>query len=236
MEFRCGPSWDERIVNLNPADKVGVLVSGGMDSTILVGLLLKYFPDVDVKLYSIKSSLDSTKNHKLNLDPIFDALNVICEHDISSWEDWGKGEAWSWDAIYHCVRISKTLREIRDDTDRDEVYQGHIMPVNPYFFPKFDYKDQPGYSQRPWRTNDDFLKCPFERLQKYHVIDLARQTGLAPLLKLTNSCNIDNNIKCGVCMGCMEEEFGYYQLDQDKGMTLEEIHYFYGMTMGKIGV
>ena len=84
-------------------------------------------------------------------------------------------------------------------------------------------------------TNDTFLKNPFEHLEKYHVIDLGRRHGFDSIYNHTISCNIHATVPCGNCMGCEEEKWGYYQLDKEKGSTLDEMANDAVMKYGDIG-
>ena len=42
IEYKCGPTWDRRIVTLDPPEKVALLMSGGIDSLVLYNLLSKH--------------------------------------------------------------------------------------------------------------------------------------------------------------------------------------------------
>ena len=39
MNYICGPLWDRRIVNIDQQGKVGIVMSGGLDSYVLYHLL-----------------------------------------------------------------------------------------------------------------------------------------------------------------------------------------------------
>jgi 3'-phosphoadenosine 5'-phosphosulfate sulfotransferase (PAPS reductase)/FAD synthetase len=60
-KFICGPEWDERIVTLDPAKKIGILMSSGVDSTTLFKLILDNFPDTEIRLFNVQTSWDPKK-------------------------------------------------------------------------------------------------------------------------------------------------------------------------------
>ena len=67
MEFHTGPEWDERVITLKPAKKIGVLLSSGMDSTTLFKLLYTKFPETSIRIFNVQTSEDTSK-------PVIDEL------------------------------------------------------------------------------------------------------------------------------------------------------------------
>ena len=54
MRFECGPEWDTRIVNLNPKGKIGIMITGGIDSWLLYNLLALEYNHESILLFLIK--------------------------------------------------------------------------------------------------------------------------------------------------------------------------------------
>lgn len=214
MKFVCGPEWDERICSINPKPTIGVLVSSGVDSTTLLKLIYDNFKyRTRIRLFNVQTSEDPQK-------PLIDKILRELEIDIPL-EIVGESR-WNWPMSAHYPRLCLAFQEIRDHTDCDELYCGNILPPHPQWFPRFDPK-QKGIAKRPWLTNDSFLKNPFEHLEKYHVLDLGRRAQFDFIYNHTISCNISADTPCGDCMGCRELEWGLYQLDQESGVTLDEM-------------
>lgn len=214
MRFHTGPVCDERVITLEPKKNIGVLVSSGADSTTLLALLYKNFQDCNIRLFNVQTSEDPRKP---KIENILKQLDINLELEIV-----GK-KTWAWSMNAHYARLATAFVEIRDTTNCEELYCGNILPPHSQWFPRWDVH-QPGIARRPWLTNDPFLKNPFEHLEKYHVIDLARRGKFDYIFEHTISCNVDANVPCGVCMGCRELEYGYYQLDKEQGMTLDQIY------------
>lgn len=225
MEFKTGPEWDERIVNLKPKKDIGVLVSSGADSTVLLNLLWTHFPHVDIQLFNVQTSEDPRK-------PLIE--NILKELHIPIQIDVVGQSRWNWPMKSHYPRLCLAFQEIRDNTDCEELYCGNILPPHPQWFPRWN-PAQKGIAKRPWLTNDDFLKNPFEHLEKYHVIDLARRGNFDHIFDHTISCNISADTPCGDCMGCRELEWGFDQLDNEQGTTLDEMTKEAVMKYGDIG-
>jgi hypothetical protein len=225
MEFRCGPKWDERIVHLEPKEKIGVLMSSGADSTTLFKLLWDNFPDTEIRIFNVQTSDDPKKPL---IEEILKKFDVNLELEIV-----GKTR-WNWPMSAHYPRLCKAFQEIRDTTDCQELYCGNILPPHPQWFKRWD-PNQKGIAKRPWLTNDDFLKNPFEHVEKYHVIDLGKRNGFSEIYNTTISCNTHATDPCGDCMGCLEIEWAYKQLDKETGTTLDEMTEHAVMNYGSIG-
>lgn len=225
MKFLCGPKWDERLVTLEPADKIGVLMSSGADSTTLFKLLYDNFPDTEIRLFNVQTSWDPKKPL---IEEILKKLEVNLELEFV-----GKSR-YNWPMKSHFPRLMLAFQEIRDQTDCEELYCGNILPPHPQWFPRFN-PNQPGMAKRPWLTNDSFLKNPFEHIEKYHVVDLGRRGGFDSIYDTTISCNVHATEPCGECMGCREIEYAFHQLDTESGQTLDDIAKYAVDNYGDIG-
>lgn len=211
MKFHTGPEWDERIITLKPKRKIGVLMSSGVDSTTLFKLLWDNFPTTQIRIFNVQTSEDPSKP---TIDNILEKLNVDLPLEIV-----GK-ERWNWPMSAHYPRLCLAFQEIRDTTDCEELYCGNILSPHPYFFPRFNHT-QSGIPKRVWITEDNFLKNPFEHLEKYHVLDLGRRNNFEWIYKHTISCNIHAHKHCWDCMGCHELAYGWDQLDNYTSVDLD---------------
>ena len=226
MEFRTGPEWDLRTITLKPKPKIGVLVSSGIDSTTLRKLLYQNFNETtDIRIFNVQTNEDPEKPL---IDDILRRLHIPLQLEIV-----GRSRR-LWPMTAHYPRLCKAFQDIRDTTDCEELYCGNILTPHPQWFNRWN-PEQSGIAKRAWLTNDTFLKNPFEHLEKYHVIDLGRRHGFDSIYNHTISCNIHATVPCGNCMGCEEEKWGYYQLDKEKGSTLDEMANDAVMKYGDIG-
>ena len=211
VDIVCGPDWDQRIIRLQPKQKVGVLMSSGMDSTTILQLLLMHFPDIEIKLFNIQTGPNKVKPvinkllEEMNCDL---PLNIVGE------------KLWDTPMYNHHARLWKGFQEIRDEWDVEELYCGNIQSPREEFFPRFNIHS-PEFPKRPWLTQDPFLKNPLEHLEKYHVLEAGRRYGFDHLHQTTVSCNRYELWNCGQCMGCDELKWAYKQLDDPDITTLD---------------
>ena len=225
-KFICGPEWDERVISLNPAKKIGVLLSSGADSTTIFKLLWDNFPETEIRIFNVQTSGDQKK-------PLIE--EILKQFDISDLQLEIVGEKrHHWDMKNHYPRLALAFQDIRNETDVEELYCGNILPPHPQWFPRWD-PSQRGIAKRPWLTNDSFLKNPFEHLEKYHVIDLGRRNNFDYIYDTTISCNTHATEPCGECMGCLEIKYAFHQLDDEDGTTLDEMTDHAVMNYGAIG-
>ena len=188
-------------------------MSSGMDSTTILQLLLSFYPNIDIKLFNIKTGTNPRK-------PVIDDLlkQMDCDLPLNI-----VGEKhWEIPMYNHHARLWKGFQEIRDEWDIDELYCGNIQSPREEFFPNFNIHS-PEFPKRPWLTQDAFLKNPLEHLEKYHIIEAGRRYGFDNLHKTTISCNRYELWECGECMGCKELEWGYKQLDNPDITTLDDL-------------
>jgi len=184
MQYICGPDWDRRIISIKQQGRVGILMSGGIDSWVLYNMLN------DPIIFNI-ARLDSFDG----VDRVRELTGKpIIEIPESSTDHWG--------------RFDVAIEHILNNYDIDQLYHG--ININPPIdiFPEFNILSKP---HRPWRIDHPRLLTPFLHLYKYHIIDLAKQLQIP--LDNTRSC-IDNasGDECGQCWQCKEKRWGFQQL------------------------
>ena len=193
LEFTCGPEWDRRVITLRPKKKIGLLVSGGIDSTVLYHLLKDHSDLTLYHMHNIRNKPAYVRNAigDDNLD-----IKTFSEKDFSSTKILG-GELLKLKAI-----------SLEQENDIDQLYSaGNALPPASHF-PEFNIDG----IFRSWKfPEDSFMAGPFLPLFKYHIIDLAIKLNID--LTATHSCtrNLDGS-ECRECFNCMERTWGYAQL------------------------
>jgi len=184
MQYICGPDWDRRIIPINQEGKVGILMSGGIDSWVLYNMLN------DPIIFNITRT-DGFDNVERVRDLTGKPVIEIPEFTTDHWR-----------------RVDVGIDHIFKNYDVDQLYHGINMTPPIDIFPEFNILSKPF---RPWRIDDQRLKVPFLHLYKYHIIDLAKQLQIP--LDNTRSC-IDNasGDECGHCWQCKEKKWGFQQL------------------------
>jgi hypothetical protein len=182
MEIICGPSWDRRIVTIEQREDAGILMSGGLDSWVLYNLI-----KVPVKIFNYRrpNEIDNKKRVEL-LTGRSDIIEIVEDIPRKKFIDYAANYA-------------------KDYGSNLYVGINHIPPID--IFPEFAEE----YPVRPWNSPDSNLLMPFLHLQKYHIIDIARQYNID--LSNTLSCLVSTTEHCGECWQCRERQWGFDQLN-----------------------
>lgn len=219
MKIECGPKHDKRILNfilpvypdtiaksvlniyckihgISRNYKIGVLVSGGIDSALLYYLLLyenqflkKKF---EITPYTILRK-EGSKNYAIKvINYINSIFNIPCH----------------------------TLNVVGDAT-LSEFQQVESGAIEVLLFNDFLYtgiiEARPEHSIN-WirhKFSETFRKkYPLLHLQKSHVIDLIYTLSLEPIFQITHSCAVNEITPCLECNGCRERKWGFLELDK----------------------
>lgn len=172
-------------------EKINILFSGGMDSSILLYLLLKEREltnrSVDISCYSFGES--STRK---SISDVLEYLNNRFTTEIGL-----------------TTRSNKyKIRELVDlilSTNGGYVFTGCNKVVEDKFTPTVYI---PGDTP-PWRGpafNEKHIR-PFIELDKIQILNIYIQEHVLDMLPLTNSCGIQGKVKCGGCYFCLERKW-----------------------------
>ena len=181
---------------------IGVMVSGGFDSAILLYLVLKEIQDTN---RNIKLTVFNVPNVKDNADYFSNqVVNFLEKHfnkTISDIRSIGDG------TLPHNQIIQKPGRYIGENKLVEKLYVG-VNQNPPIKFP----------IAGPWRRdpNDiipDNLSYPFLKLYKTHILDLYSQFGMLELANITHSCTETLNNRCNQCFQCYERAWAYKELN-----------------------
>jgi 7-cyano-7-deazaguanine synthase in queuosine biosynthesis len=194
----------QQIMNINTLDKqvnitiphwakhIGVMVSGGMDSALLLYLLLTEITNknLDVKLtaYNVPNVRDNAMVHSKNLVEYLQSKLDITINLVTI----GEG------TLPHNQIIMTPAKYIVDNKLVDILYSGANQNP-PVQLP----------AEGPWRRNPsdavpDHLGFPFIHLYKTHIVEMYRQLDLMDLAYLTHSCTETLFDSCGTCFQCYE--------------------------------
>jgi len=187
ITYECGPVWDKRIVTINPASKVGICMSGGVDSYVLYHLLKKQTNPLVFNIY--RNDGHDNSNHLSKL--IDDDIIVIPQLSENSLH-----------------RINGGFDYIMDNYDIDELYGGANQVPPLHQFPEFN---TPAMPTRYFNLKYRKIVVPFNSLYKYHILDLADRNNID--LTMTYSClrNMPPQPECGECWQCKEKKWAYEQ-------------------------
>lgn len=200
-----GSTWEQKtlslfIMNIDIPDdctQVNVLVSGGVDSTILLFLLLQQ-SKVPVKTFTF-----APRNNLLNdtsLKTVSTVLNWLEKYFTIS------------KIPNRIIKKPRWIRKIVEDVSLIEpgyVYTGCNKVIYDEFTPTIYI---PGDTP-PVRGDSfgDIHLRPFINIDKIEIIRLYQQYDVLDLLRLTHSCGI-SSIPCRGCYFCMERRWATERL------------------------
>lgn len=184
--------------------KFGILFSGGLDSTIVVCLLLrelekiKKLEEVDITCFTFCKTSGSTYYADRMIKQIEKAFSKKIIH-ISNLEN----------AFIHMTPTPLVFDSIVNlrDTYKDML-----------FFTGFtSYPDEnEKVFEDTYKNNipDSKLRAsrviqPLRELYKYHVVDLYYKLDVANLIPYTHTCTTQSIGTCNKCLGCLEREWAF---------------------------
>lgn len=165
-----------------PDQRVGIFISGGLDSALLYHLILKEKKDVvpllvfknNPQYFAARQVIDYLqKLHGTTVEPI-----LLTKRDIKS--------AFK-EAIYLGIEL---------------MYVGVIKEMEEFLvdWDPVDFKDT------------QWVLGPFKDLDKSQIVNMIVEEQVSELFSLTKSCAEPVDQRCGRCNRCRERQWGFEQL------------------------
>jgi hypothetical protein len=183
------------------ATHVGVMFSGGMDSTILLFLMLKEIQDkkLDVKLTAFIVPVESLKA-KEHAYRVIDFLEKYFQIKINI-EIIGTG------LLPHNLNIKVPAHLILYRKLVDKLYLGvNQNPPVDFGVPQINRRSP----NTPTPHNVEF---PFIQLYKKHILELYRIFNVLELAHITHSCGSSADHPCNHCFHCFERSWAFTELN-----------------------
>lgn len=196
LQYTLGSGKDEVKLNfkISPiTTRVGVLVSGGIDSAILYYLMLLYNQKNKNKHTITPYHIFHNDVFAKSAENVIKYVNSLFDIPYTGLNYIGDGTL---DDLY---RIPHACREV--NKKQSVVYCGHIK-VLPEHSINVNYDTN-------WKESH-LIKYPLKDLNKSHIIDLVLQNNREVLLELCHSCVYQN--KCGDCNRCNELSWAFKHL------------------------
>jgi hypothetical protein len=206
MLFECGPIHDRRLLNIDLPDKfrIGVFVSGGIDSALLYYLLMKMNFEAGNTYQVIPFTVLRKEGSSHYANPIINYINSLFGKSPQKLIEVGNN------ALPEDQQVrSGVIDVLKRMSIADTVYVGVIQALDIHM---------EGWSPIPARETPRF-KTPFKDLNKSHVIDLVYQLNQEWLFHLSHSCIHDIG-RCGQCNGCNERSWAFAQLSKTDPGTI----------------
>lgn len=202
INLKCGPSFDEREITLefpSIVKSIGIFHSGGMDSTILLHLVTKYFPEYQPIVFTVNKTVGDNEvnsNRVLEQMGLTQLKRVII--DISP-------------NLHH----SRILPVIISDTIVsgmiDFVFTaGNAVPSEGTIQSVFNSP-----VRIPKNPNPVKICIPFLNVYKYHILDLYYRENVQHLIPFTHSCTELTTGYCDKCWFCGERKWAFEKLNKE---------------------
>jgi hypothetical protein len=204
MLINCGPAYDRRtlILDLPPTSKIGVLVSGGIDSALLYYLLLDIKQQTNSPIEITPIVIHRKEGSKHFARPIVERINQI--FDI-----YKKPKQLGNTMLPEPQQVASAVMHAFSLLQLETVYVGVISnrPEHLIGFDPIPIVEHPS------------VQTPFKNLEKSHVVDIYYQLGIEHILPFTHSCDQHETVACGSCNGCRERAWGFNQIGKQDPIT-----------------
>jgi hypothetical protein len=197
MRIECGPAHDRRIFELElpQTKRIGVMVSGGMDSALLYYILLYLRQEQNSDHYIRPFAVMRKEGSKYHAKPIVSKIASYFGID-----DFPTivGDT----TLPEQAQVESGVKQAFELIRMETMFVGVISNRSEHLI---------GYDKLSY-TETTYLKYPFMHLEKSHIVDLFYQLNISELLELTHSCDLHETIHCNKCNGCTEKIWGFTQM------------------------
>lgn len=184
-------------ISIDTSKKYGLLLSGGLDSAVLLYLLIKNCPTIDLQPFTIPKHDGSA----LYANPIIDHVNSKFGLAIPSTIYVGKPNA------HHSMQSISAIMDIFENHPVDFLFMG--VNTNPPGFNNIK-----GAPKRRLKTPNPKLLYPFASMFKDAIIKIMFDEGQQDLANITHSCTEQQVGRCNQCWQCSERAWAFRQLNK----------------------
>lgn len=198
MEFQSRIDGKQIVVNLQQDIKYGIMLSGGLDSTVLLYLMLERCPTASIQPFYIAKHDGSFAY----IDGIIEYINMLFNIRMPTPIKVGSPD------IPHSQINQVGIRHVLYKyPEIEKLYIGiNQNPPQPWGDPKWQFPN------RPTSNNSPRLEMPFLQLYKTHIVDLVDQFKIQALADLTHTCTEQVTGRCLKCFQCNERMWAYETL------------------------
>jgi hypothetical protein len=207
MNISAGPKGKELDVKIELPSKhrrIGVMVSGGADSAILLYLLALEKSLTGSSHDLIPITVPRTDGAWDYAGPIVSFINGLLGTSMPAPIMVGDP------TLHHSQQTNSGEREARDKHGIEHIFYGS-QKHPPVPMPG----EYPGRPDRIHYTNNQGIvttTCPFAMLDKRHTMALFDMFQVWPLAAITHSCTEQTKGRCGKCYNCVERKWALDEL------------------------
>ncbi len=186
---------------LDSYNKVGLFVSGGLDSSLMLYLITKEIKEKKSNVEFITYTVDQhSKNTKTHADDIIKVIEKLNDIKITNVKVGGQDYAHSDFEIMYGV-LDALNRERFTEKMIDMIYLAATCVPD-------DLKNADGV---PKRHPQSFFKVsqPWGELSKDKIVEYILNNNLLDLIPITHSCTVLGQGHCGKCWNCVERIWAF---------------------------
>jgi hypothetical protein len=184
-------------IDLPPnSEKIHVMVSGGMDSALILYLLVLFSQRRhEIVAYTVPKT-DGAWTHA---NAVIDWLRTRMNANISGPIPVGNPR------LEHDFQVRSGFEEALDHYKAPKLWLAENQNPSP------EFKMGGLYPNRMAENKFDYLVTPFLHLYKSHIVQLCKDLALDELITLTHTCTELRDDRCGACFACTERAWGFEQ-------------------------
>lgn len=190
------------IPEFDSSKRYGIMLSGGLDSAVLLHMLIQNGYAPNLQPFTIPK-IDGSHYHAANVISHFNTkygINLpptIVVGDIT---------------VHHRQMSATAGKEIKEKhSDKCEILFNALNQVHPELLD----------GRHPDRTRSEpspRIKLPFIDLYKTHIVDFMFQLGIGDIMAITHSCTDMADTRCNLCWQCGERAWAFAKLlKEDQG-------------------
>ena len=207
-------TYDGLRVQIKPYKTIGLLLSGGLDSSVLLHLMNKANTSSKYYFFTMNKG-DNSVGHVEELLTYHDMGNNTYEKVVINLDEYGS------DDRYHGSEKESTgaWKSIYENYwDKiDVLYNGNTgMPTE-----DLESSTLPVDRTRSIKAEQKYTKfiMPFIHINKSHTVWLAKKYSLDNIIKYSHTCTEQADGSCGECWQCKERMWGFnYHGYEDVGI------------------
>lgn len=185
-------------ISINPNASYGILLSGGLDSAILLYLLISIEPNINIQPFTI----DKVDGAKKYVGPIIDHFNR--KFNLSIPDTILVGDP----TVYHRQQSATAVKEIFLSYPVDCLFIG--INKNP---PELESLD--GAPKRDTKSTNPRIMFPFVDMYKDEILAIMYKHQQEDLVNITHSCTELQEGRCNKCWQCTERAWAFDQLKKE---------------------
>lgn len=184
------------LITTDKTTNYGILLSGGLDSAILLYLLVCVNPEIKIQPFTIAK----TDGAALYADPVIEHFNKKFNLSIPKTILVGNP------TVHHRQQSTTAVKDIFANHPVDYLYIG--INQNPP-----ELADLNGAPVRDTKSTDPRIIFPFVDLYKHNILEFMYAHNQEDLADITHSCTEQSVGRCNNCWQCTERAWAFKQLD-----------------------